>query len=374
MATPKETLWEMEPHTLAKHEILRLYLRAWVPILGQSIPRWNYVDGFCGPGRYTGGEDGSPVIALKTAIEQTARIQGCSPYFWFIDHRQDRIDYLQDILKKVECPVSFRVHVEQGEFHRVFNLNAPPMLLENKRVAPTFSFVDPFGFGGIPYALISEILSNKSCEVFINFSVEFINRFLEHPNDKTVNHIVEAMGTDECLTLAKSGENRIESLRRLYQKQLEKVARFVRHFEMRGSRNEIVYYMFFASNNSLGHIKMKEAMYVAGNENFVFSDKNDPNQDYLFDVDHTDTVCRMILERFGTEKGVRIGKILEFIQDSTPFLKKHMNKALELLDQQGKLRVLDRLASGDTRRKGTFPDGAVVNFGECSARQFELFE
>lgn len=35
MAIPKETIWEIEPHTQAKHEILRRYLSAWFPILGK---------------------------------------------------------------------------------------------------------------------------------------------------------------------------------------------------------------------------------------------------------------------------------------------------------------------------------------------------
>jgi len=52
MATPKETLWELDPHTKAKHEILGRYLAAWFPILGTYHSRIVYVDGFSGPGRY----------------------------------------------------------------------------------------------------------------------------------------------------------------------------------------------------------------------------------------------------------------------------------------------------------------------------------
>ena len=32
-----------------------------------------FVDGFAGPGRYSQGEEGSPIIALKAVIEQTRR-------------------------------------------------------------------------------------------------------------------------------------------------------------------------------------------------------------------------------------------------------------------------------------------------------------
>lgn len=36
MAAPKDTIWEAEPHTLAKHTILKAYLQAWFPILTQA--------------------------------------------------------------------------------------------------------------------------------------------------------------------------------------------------------------------------------------------------------------------------------------------------------------------------------------------------
>jgi three-Cys-motif partner protein len=61
MAAPKTTTWRLEAHTRAKHEILGRYLQAWTPILSASgLPHILYIDGFAGPGRYDGGEDGSP--------------------------------------------------------------------------------------------------------------------------------------------------------------------------------------------------------------------------------------------------------------------------------------------------------------------------
>ena len=53
MASTKDTVWELEPHTRAKHEILKRYLQAWVPILSLGrFPKVLYVDGFAGPGIY----------------------------------------------------------------------------------------------------------------------------------------------------------------------------------------------------------------------------------------------------------------------------------------------------------------------------------
>jgi three-Cys-motif partner protein len=48
----KSTRWPLEPHTRIKHEILRRYLEAWLPIVGKHNSRILYLDGFAGPGRY----------------------------------------------------------------------------------------------------------------------------------------------------------------------------------------------------------------------------------------------------------------------------------------------------------------------------------
>lgn len=53
MPAPRTTLWPLEPHTRAKHEILRRYLEAWTAILSLGkFPTIAYVDGFAGPGAY----------------------------------------------------------------------------------------------------------------------------------------------------------------------------------------------------------------------------------------------------------------------------------------------------------------------------------
>lgn len=84
MSTPRTTKWSFEPRTGAKHAILDAYLKAWFPILGKDHREIVYVDGFCGPGRYAGGEPGSPLVALQAAISNQIFIHG-NATFWFID-------------------------------------------------------------------------------------------------------------------------------------------------------------------------------------------------------------------------------------------------------------------------------------------------
>jgi hypothetical protein len=68
MTKPSDTLWKLEPHTAAKHRILRSYLNAWLPILSKYNSRLVLIDGFAGPGEYEGGEPGSPLIMLDAFL------------------------------------------------------------------------------------------------------------------------------------------------------------------------------------------------------------------------------------------------------------------------------------------------------------------
>jgi three-Cys-motif partner protein len=69
MATHKRTYWRVESHTQIKHLILRRYLEAWLPIMAKYNGRILFVDGFAGPGQCDGGEEGSPIIALKALLD-----------------------------------------------------------------------------------------------------------------------------------------------------------------------------------------------------------------------------------------------------------------------------------------------------------------
>src|ERR1700731_762403 len=114
MAAPRRTTWPLEPHTRAKHEILKRYLQAWMVILSQGrFPEILYIDGFAGPGEYSGGEVGSPIIALDTSLAYkpplTAKV-----HFLFVDKDEDRANHLRKLIEQRSLPRNFTVVVEGG--------------------------------------------------------------------------------------------------------------------------------------------------------------------------------------------------------------------------------------------------------------------
>ena len=191
-----DTLWPIEPHTLAKHKILRKYLDAWLPILNTYNRRIIYVDGFCGPGRYTGGEPGSPTIALEAARTHSAKLVG-ELVFLFIEKRPDRAEHLTGEVAKQNPPAHFKINVENGLFAEKLVEALDEWDKNKSQIAPTFASIDPFGFSGLPYTLIQRLLSRPKCEVLITFMVDSINRWLEHPEDNIRSLITETLGTEE---------------------------------------------------------------------------------------------------------------------------------------------------------------------------------
>jgi len=356
-----QTLWKIEPHTLAKHEILDRYLGAWFAILGSANRRIVYLDGFCGPGRYLDGEPGSPIIALKKAMSHKARLSNTELVFLFIDERADRVEHLCQEIDLLALPSNFRVDAREGEFRTVVSQLLAYLGERNSRLAPTFAFIDPFGWKGLPFDLVSRLLQNPHTEVFINFMADSINRFVEHPDPQIQNHFVELFGTREVLDLTCTPMDRLSTLRNLYQKQLNTQAKFVRYFEMKDQHGRPIYYLFFASNHPLGHQKMKEAFWkVDPGSGLTFSDETNPDQMVLFSLDPTEDLATLLKKRF-SGKTHTSERVVEFVVDETAFIETHAKKALRLLESRGSIEVSPHKVDGSKRTSG-FPKGVTIRF------------
>ena len=363
MTTPQETIWEIEPHTVAKHEILRRYLGAWFPILSTYNRRIVYFDGFCGPGRYKGGEPGSPIIALREALNQTQRLKTKEITFLFVDERPDRIAHLQNELKQFPIPQNFIVRIGAGQFDQELKKIFDYLDQQGLHLAPTFAFIDPFGFKGVPFDQVRRLLTNKSTEILMNVMVESINRFLEHPDSQIQQYIADLFGTPQVFQIASQSNDRLQDLRLLYQQQLSQCARFVRYFEMRDCRGRTIYYLFFASNHPLGHVKMKEAFWRADpSGRFCFSDATDPNQLVMFEIDETPKLAELLSKTFASKRTL-VGTLTEYVENETAFTRSHMLQALRVLEEQNKIKADEFKTNGQKRRVKSFPDDLYVQFG-----------
>jgi three-Cys-motif partner protein len=355
---PEETIWAIVPHTFAKHQILRNYLDAWLPIMSTISQRLVYIDGFSGPGEYKNGEPGSPIIALEAAKNHPAPLARDLVYI-FIEERADRVAHLKSRVAALKLSGRFHVTIQQGTFAE----NLTSILNGLGPVAPTFALIDPFGFAGIPYALIRRLLGKNKSEVLITFMVDSMNRWLTHKNEEIRGHITEAFGTEDALKIAFGNGDRAGALKDLYQRQLREAAKFVRYFEMRDHDNRVVYYLFFASNNAKGHLKMKEAMWkVDPHGDFKFSDATNPAQTLLFSSPSSSPLADDITAKFQGVGQLRVEQVENYVNDETAYLGRHMREALAQLEAAGKLSVAATKADGKKRQGKTFPKDVLVTF------------
>lgn len=358
MTTPNQSVWKIEPHTRAKHELLRHYLGAWFPILASRERRIIFLDGFAGPGIYGDGEPGSPIIALETLLSHNAfsSYSGCEFVFHFIEKDAARFETLQTELQKFDpLPSNVRVVEHLDEFQDVIEEIASSLSENKQRLAPTLAFVDPFGLSGVPMERIATFLDSPKCELFLILMVDHLNRFLSTQHMRSSRDSLFGTNDFSNVEAAPAGE-RIPLLVDLYKGQLRKVANF-RHaldFEMKRANGKVAYYVVYATRSLTGVEKFKDATWtVDPSTGSSFSDRN-WNQGSLLTGSHVELseLQQRLSEEFGGQD-VSIERLEEFTLVDTPFRKPDLRSALKSME--GSRRIIANRPAGSRRgfKKGT---------------------
>ena len=358
MASPSSTVWEIEPRTKAKHEILRRYLQAWTPILTMGgFPQVLYIDGFAGPGRYSSGEDGSPIIALNTALERPIPIK-TTVQFVFVEKDKDRAENLNGLIQDNSLPANVNTQVIIGT-GMVQAFDEIQIKYGNRigRLPPTFAFIDPFGWAGAPFSIVQEIMSNRSCEVLVTFMYEEINRFLGHKDQVENFDAFFGTGDWKAGVKLKGPRRRIRFLHDLYARQLREAAnaKYVRSFEMKNKRDGVDYYLFHATNSFIGLKRMKEAMWkVDESGEFSFSDATNPNQHVLFAKSpNFDELERQLFEQFGG-KTASVKEIEKFVVEKTAFRETHYKLQILRRLELASPPLIEAINPPLNRKRGTY--------------------
>ncbi|MGQ9712917.1 MAG: three-Cys-motif partner protein TcmP [Desulfotomaculales bacterium] len=290
-------LWEKAPHTEMKHEILRRYLEAWLPILGSWNDRLAIIDGFAGPGEYEGGELGSPPIILDTIIRHKLKDRVGEIVLLFIEKDGERADFLEKLLVRRYFPAKIggaayeleggriKFQVVKGEFEATLKEILDGLQERGAQLVPCFAFIDPFGPSGMPMELIARYMAHPKSETLINFALDAVNRFLTAPTHEKI--FDELYGCPDWRRFRSvEGAEQHRGLLELYISQLKSVAgaEYVLPFLMKDDRNRDLYHLVFATKHWRGLDVMKQAMWRTDpTGNFQFSDYTyDPNQLHLF--------------------------------------------------------------------------------------------
>ena len=271
MPAPRETIWDIEPHTIAKHAILKRYFDGWLPILTSTIGAVLFIDGFAGPGVYRGGQPGSPIIVLKAAKGHTAKIRGRVD-FLFVEKHQRRFESLRvEVAKLGPLPGNFPVILQQGKFEDL-ETQIDEVHGRGRVLIPTLAFIDPFGFTGFPMRLIAKLMKNPRTEVIITLMVRDLDRF----GSLLETQANELFGGDEwkqCQPITAAVSRRTCLVAKYRERLRDAGANYTLAFEMADVNGNTIYYLVYGTTHPKGMQVMKDAMvYVDKTMNYRFAD------------------------------------------------------------------------------------------------------
>jgi three-Cys-motif partner protein len=274
-------LWKLKPATAAKHRLYRRYLDAWWPILlqpsrtGYVQPRVTYIDAFAGPGRYEGGEEGSPVFTLRRLLEHTfvermslRRERVC---LVFIEKDRPRYEHLcRELVERFgpleELPVW--VEVRHGEARE-----ASAVLDEVKAWGfPVLAIFDSWGNVNVPLEVVSRIAQNRSSEVITTFGPNWFSR-REQVDAEAFDEVFGGREYWEAADRESRTDERWRAWLSTYRDALARAGfRYRLQFQV-VPRTGLPLYLVYGTGHEKGVQVMKDAMWdVDGNDGMSFRD------------------------------------------------------------------------------------------------------
>ena len=287
--------------------------------------------------------------------------------FFLLSRIYDRYEYLKELLAQRTLPATAKYQIYEGNFDETLTGLLKQLEDQQSQLAPTFAFIDPFGFSHTPIQTVTRLMRHPKCEVLITFMYEEINRFLDAEYTNKVAQYDALFGTTEWRTITQTAVTSLErrnKLHNLYQDRLKQVAniRYVRSFCMRNQRNATDYLLFFGTNSLRGMEKMKQAMWkVDPSGTYEFSDFSNPYQPLLLSHLDNSVLQRTLSSRFNGQT-VSVEEVEEYVIAEPPFYK-FKTEALKPLEATGQITVS---STHPKRRKGTFAEGKTADlFSKC---------
>lgn len=371
--------WEYREHTRVKHELLRKYLYAWIIKLGHFHRKILFFDGFAGRGEYYPDEQlGSPIIALQVAndlLEQCERKNRPKYFDKFIcvaiEKDPENFRNLEKVVAREKSKLKFRDNLQidlyNDEFANVANQISQKV---GQRIAPSFFFVDPFGFSGIPFSTVKNILSLPHTEIFFTFMSRDINRFLAISEIETILDTLYPTTEWRDIITMRNWRKRDQALKDLYIKCLIEDAKVKFPWSFRvcmEKKYQTLYYLIHATNHFDGLKIMKDIMYKqSASPDFAYLGPKESqyrNQFMLFN-DDLPSLKKYLLDRL-SEQSKSFRQILEETYMYTPFVESHYKDALRQLEKEAKINITKKGPRGgiyDTTRVSILPQNPHTLF------------
>ncbi len=248
-----------------KLNILRDYAAAYSTILSKKTNlKHIYIDAFAGSGKYiseTTGKivPGSPIKVLEV-----------KPPFYeyhFVEKNPKKLNELKKLTE--EYP---KVHIYGGDCNeKLLKIIFPKVKYEDYKRA--LCFLDPYGIH-LEWKVIQQAGKMKSVEIFLNFAIldmrrNVLRRNLNKVNESQIVRMNKFWGDDSWRNLLSSSQLSLDLFKEKnyvtleyknlaieFQSRLKNVAEFKfvpDPIPVRNKQRNILYYLFFASQNQVGY-------------------------------------------------------------------------------------------------------------------------
>lgn len=362
---------EQREQSQIKAEIVSDYFFVWAKVIISTQKRYGrsgtiaYMDLFAGPGRYKDGATSTPLMILERAIQEPDFCERLVAIFNDKDSDnshslEEAIAALPEIGKLKHKPKVYTSEIGDQVVKQ----------FENQRLAPTFLFVDPFGYKGLSLRLVQSVLKDWGCDCVFFFNYGRINAGLS--NDAVSEHMVALFGETRAKSLrAKFEATDLRPVEREalivdeMKKALEELGgKHVLPFRFKNpSGTRTTHHLFFVSKHFKGFEIMRDIMYSHSHkEQGVAKFEYNPaeaGQRSLFEfLRPLEDLEEMLLTAFAGQT-VSFTDVYESHSVGRGFVKKNYRDVMCRMELDGKLRMEPQHGS---RKSGTIGEKVKIIF------------
>lgn len=360
------------PETIVKLDILRMYLRRWLPTFIASEKQWyNEIfisDLFAGEGTDSKGNSGSPLIVLEELANYCQRlmVKELVPKVVFNEgvKKKARVleskcsEFLEKCFDNDFCPNKEskecvpQIYMENKDFSKIFEKLYTQ--LKKHDDIPHFMFLDQYGVKQITKDVFLKMIELKLTDTMFFFASSFAKRFVEQDEFK---QYLGSLSKEDFLAEEPDHCHRV--ICDYYRSMIPEHTEFyIAPFSIKKGPN--IYGLVFGSHSLRGLEKFLDVCWAIDKETGEanYNIDGDPlkfGQLSLFDEQNViKKQDKFKSELFDYIKEAKNNKELYAYTLENGFLPKHTNSLLKELQKENKIEVVDFETKAPVKRKGAF--------------------
>lgn len=325
-----------------KHKLIREYLKGWFPKLGSWCGKILYVDTHAGRGAHVSGEEGSPLVALRTFLDHSWRdkiLTRCEVRFMFIELDETNAGRLQEEIERLgKLPANVAYNIYAEDAFGLLSKVADEFERSGSRLAPCFMFVDPYGFS-IPCEVLQRIKKHSRSELLITFIWRELDMAMRQANaPRGLREKVNAVfgGEDwNSIVAIDDFDARGEAAVQLLKRKIG--ARWATYIRMLGDNQKTRYFLLHMTDHESGRDLMKEVVWKCCPGVGYYARKRDnPKQQYLIKPEPDLRELRSWLRHKLSRRPCTWAELAETLREEI-WLNKHLWHVIRELKKKGEI-------------------------------------